>query len=276
MKPKISIVIACYNDINVAEAVISAFNQTYDNKEIILVNDGSDGETVKVIETVSNRIDILLHQKNSGQSIARNNAIKQASGDLILNLDSDDTFEPDFCLKAVEMFESDPDIKIVTCYARRFTGSRTIDTFKPRGGKLDAFLFANSALGSSMFRRADWEYCNGYEEELPILGFEDWELYINILKTGGKAFVIPEVLFNYQIRGGSTTDRIRDVKLEKFEHIILKHKDLYVSNFEDLLSHLFNRLKKAETERERLFKKPDFRLGEKILYPFRKIRSVFK
>lgn len=276
MKPKISIVIACYNDINIVDAVISAANQKYPDKEIIVVNDGSNQETVAAIESVKAHIDIFLDQSNQGQSIARNNGIKKASGELILNLDSDDSFEPDFCTKAVDQFELDPYIKIVTCYARRFTGKKTIDIFKPQGGEINDFLFSNAALGSSMFRKSDWEYCGGYEEVLPILGFEDWDLYLNILKNGGQAFVIPEVLFNYHIREGSTTDRIRDFKHDKFHQIILKHKELYISNFDELVANLINRLKNSDVEKERLLNKPDMKLGEKILKPFRVIKAFFK
>ena len=180
----LSIIIACYNDPDVVVAVKSAFNQTYLNKEIILVNDGSNEETDKAIESVSDLRDILIKQENQGQSIARNNGITKATGTYILNLDSDDYFENDFCWKAVEQFEKNKDIKIVTCKARRFNKAGTIDVFTPQGGNLQNFLFSNSALGSSMFRKSDWQDCGGYEENLAILGFEDWELYLNILKSG--------------------------------------------------------------------------------------------
>lgn len=272
--PKVSIVIACFNDLYVAKAVQSAYQQTYSNKEIIVVDDGSNQETVKVIQSVQKFIDIIITQDNTGQSIARNKGIEKATGEYILNLDSDDYFEMEFCEKAVAQFENNKKVKLVTCKARRFNKEGEIDIFTPRGGDLENFLFSNSALGSSMFKRNDWEQVGGYEEKLPILGFEDWEFYLNILKTGGVAYVIPEVLFNYQVRENSTTAKIKDFKTDKFKHIILKHSELYKENFEALVSNLIERLKTEEMEKIKNTRRIDFKLGKAFLRPLRFIKSL--
>ena len=238
------------------------------------MDDGSNEKTKKIIAKIRHNVDSLVIQKNSGQSIARNNGIKRAQGKYILNLDSDDYFEPEFCEKAIRMFEADDEIKIVTCKARRFNKKRTIDIFTPRGGEIDSFIFHNSALGSSMFRKSDWESVSGYEEKLPILGFEDWEFYIQILKEGGYAYVIPEILFHYQIREGSTTAKIKGFKPDKFKHIILKHSELYKENFEALVTNLIERLKTEEREKIKNTKRIEFKLGEAILRPLRFIKSL--
>ncbi len=273
----ISVVIACYNDDQfVTKAVDSILKQTYKNIEIIVVDDGSNAKTKLVLSTIEPRITKLITQENRGQSIARNNGIKVSKGQLILNLDSDDYFEPEFCEKAVALLSRNEDIRIVTCWANRFSESGHSELVKPRGGSFKNFLFANSALGSSMFRKGDWYRCDGYEENLPILGFEDWELYLNILKTGGRAHVIDEVLFNYQVRVNSTTDRIRSKKLDKFKEIVLKHKDLYLEDFEDLLDHFIHRVKQEEFQVLKTKNKLDFRLGQQILNPIRKIKSIAK
>lgn len=268
-KPKVSIVIACYNDPNVLVAIQSANAQSYTNKEIIVVDDGSSQDISEIIESGKEYIDHLIIQTNQGQSIARNKGINKATGKYILNLDSDDFFEKSFCEKAVEKLEEGVDVKIVTCKAKRFNKKGVIDIFTPSGGDLNNFLYSNSAMGSSMFRRKDWEACGGYEEKLPILGFEDWEFYLNILKEGGYAYVISEVLFNYNIRENSTTAQIKHLKQDKFKKIILKHRDLYIQNFDDLISNLFERVKKGEQEKLRFFRKPDYKIGNFILRPLR-------
>jgi glycosyltransferase involved in cell wall biosynthesis len=277
MDSLVSIIIPCYNDSEFIEkAVFSALNQTYSNIEVIVVDDGSNVKTKAVLKMLETKITKLISQENQGQSIARNNGIREAKGEYILNLDSDDFFEPDFCLKAVNKFQEDEAIKIVTCLANRFSKKRTIDIFTPRGGDINNFLFANSALGSSMFKRKDWEFCGGYEEKLPILGFEDWEFYIQLLKQGGYVYVINEILFNYQIRENSTTDRIRDLKLDKFKHIIIKHKDLYKDNFEDLVENLLERIRKESIEKVKNTKRIDFVIGNRVLKPFRWIKALIK
>ena len=80
MIPKISIIIACYNDPDVEKAVESALMQTYKNKEIIVVNDGSNKSISNLIAGLSDKVDKVINQPNQGQSIARNNGIKKASG----------------------------------------------------------------------------------------------------------------------------------------------------------------------------------------------------
>jgi glycosyltransferase involved in cell wall biosynthesis len=276
MDPKVSIVIACYNDPFVEDAVKSALKQTYKNKEVILINDGStDTSTLKILDALKPKVQVFRQQENSGQSNARNNGIKRAKGKYILNLDSDDFFEPEFVGMAVEHMEDSEDIKIVTCKARRFSKKGEIDIFTPRGGKLDQFLFHNSALGSSMFRKKDWEHCGGYEENLPILGFEDWELFLNMLKGGGIAYVIPKVLFHYRVREGSTTDRIKKEKHDKFHHIINKHKDLYIEKFDDLMLVLFHKLKAADLNNSKIQTKLEYRIGRTLIKPFRKIKRAF-
>lgn len=273
--PKISIVIACFNDTDVVKAVNSASLQTYPNKEIIVIDDGSNGETKNAIKTVEKHIDILITQQNYGQSIARNNGIKKANGDYILNWDSDDFFEPSFCEKAIKHFQEDENIKIVSCYAQRFNEKGKIDDFIPKGGDISSFLFSNAALGSAMFLKKDWLECGGYEEKLPILGFEDWELYIQLLKKGGYAYIIPELLFNYQVRHGSTTQRIKTLKEEKFKVIIIKHIELYKENFEKLIEVLFERVARERNETLRKENSYNYKLGSFILRPLRFFKSLF-
>lgn len=273
--PKISIVIACFNDPDVVKAVNSACLQTYPNKEIIVIDDGSNDETKNAIKTVEKLIDILITQQNYGQSIARNNGIKKANGDYILNWDSDDYFDPSFCEKAIKHFQEDENIKIVSCYAQRFNEKGKIDDFIPKGGDISSFLFSNAALGSAMFLNKDWLECGGYEEKLPILGFEDWELYIQLLKKGGYAYIIPELLFNYQVRHGSTTQRIKTLKEEKFKVIINKHSELYKENFEKLIEVLFERVARERNETLRKENSYNYKLGSFILRPLRFFKSLF-
>ena len=83
--PKLSIIIPCFNDLKFIENAVKYANiQTYDNKEIIVVDDGSNLETKKVLKNLETKIDNLITQKNSGAGAARNTGIKEANGDFIL------------------------------------------------------------------------------------------------------------------------------------------------------------------------------------------------
>ena len=80
----ISIVIPCYNDyLYIEQAVKSAINQNYENKEIIIVADGSDERTISVLKKLEPQVDRIIYQMNQGLSAARNNGIIIAKGKTI-------------------------------------------------------------------------------------------------------------------------------------------------------------------------------------------------
>jgi glycosyltransferase involved in cell wall biosynthesis len=94
MAHTISIIITCYNrELFIADAIDSALAQGYENKEVIVVDDGSDDRSWAVISAYGNRV-IAIKQDNIGVSAARNNGVSVASGDYIVFLDSDDRLEP--------------------------------------------------------------------------------------------------------------------------------------------------------------------------------------
>ena len=90
MIPLISIVITNYNYSNyIGDAIESAINQDFPNKEIIVVDDGSTDDSISVIDRYSNDINIVK-QSNGGVSSARNTGVANSQGDFIAFLDADD------------------------------------------------------------------------------------------------------------------------------------------------------------------------------------------
>ena len=272
---RVSIIIPCYNDHRYIERSIkSALGQSYPNIELIVVDDGSGEKTKILLNNLESKLDLLLSQSNLGQSTARNNGIKKATGELILVLDSDDYFESDFVDKAVRQFSNDPILGLVTCYGRRIdeTGS-IMDIFKPQGGGVENFLSQNCAFGSSMFIKSDWQLIQGYDESMKE-GFEDWEFYIRLMALGKSAYVIPEVLFNYQLRKNSTTSRANKKRYQLEKYILNKHNNLYEKHFQCYTNHLLTRLEREEKEKLKNLNRIEFRIGKTILWPLRKLKKL--
>lgn len=266
---KVSIIIACYNDEKyIEQSINSAYEQTWRNKEIIVIDDGSNSKTKKVLSKLENKIDILITQENKGVSNARNNGIAKASGEYLLILDSDDYFERQFIQKAIPKFSSDSNIKIVTCYARWFWSDSNYQVHIPKGEGLENFLISNSAIGNSIFRKSDFIDIGGYDEEL-ISGYEDWELFIRLHKSGGYTFVIPEVLFHYRKKYNSRSYNANKKKYELLEYIYLKHADLYKNHFKIFIQEWLISVKKSEAFKQQVMDSLDFKIGNKILKPFR-------
>lgn len=270
---KVSIIIPCYNDYPYIEkAIDSALAQTWLEKEIIVVDDGSNDQTKLKLKSLEGKVDKLVTQENNGVSVARNKGIAIASGEYILVLDSDDYFEPQFSKKAVEILQ-DSGVKVVTCYSNWFD-EKNSTVFRPSGGNVENILINNIAMGSSMFRKRDWEKVGGYDEEM-VKGYEDWEFYIRLLKTGGSVEVIPEILFNYRNKENSRNKKANLDKYAITEYIYRKHAELYKKHFSLFIHQWLISSRKSEAFKQQVMNSVDFRLGNKLLKPFRAL-GLFK
>lgn len=104
---KYSFIVPVYNtEKYLRKCIDSILNQTYDNFELIIVNDGSTDNSKNIINEYKDKRIILLEQKNQGLSAARNNGVKHAIGDYIIFVDSDDYIEKDL-LKNIKDINSE-------------------------------------------------------------------------------------------------------------------------------------------------------------------------
>jgi glycosyltransferase involved in cell wall biosynthesis len=108
MSPLVSIIITSYNyDRYLREAIESALNQSYQNIEVIVVDDGSIDNSPQIIEEYGNRI-ISVLKSNEGQSSAINAGFSKSKGEIICLMDSDDVFCINKAKKVVDIFERFP------------------------------------------------------------------------------------------------------------------------------------------------------------------------
>lgn len=274
---KVSIIIPCYNDGNyINRAIQSAIDQTYVNKEIIVIDDGSDLKTKEILARHEKNISLLITQDNEGVCSARNNAIAASDGEFILTLDADDFFEPSFASKAVKIMESNNNVGAVTCYANLFNTSGVYHVQKPKEVTLESLIYSNNAYACMLFRRLCWERVGGYDMKLTN-GFEDWEFNIAIEKDGWDFKVIPQPLFNYRNKEGSRNKNISiedNIKLVKY--IYIKHKDLYMKNYEGMVDFLFYKLKDARNKENKIANSPQYKIGKYLCSPFLWIKRKIK
>ena len=252
---KVSIIIPCYNKAEyVEEAVKSAVNQTYDNVEIVIVNDASTDNTEQILEELKRQYEdlvVLKNEVNLGVMNSRNKAISFSTGEYILPLDADDTIEPTYVEKAVKILDEKPDIGIVYCRARLF-GDKNEEWNLPKF-VYDEFIFRNCIFCTAMFRKTDFEKVGGFKDYMTY-GWEDFDLWLSILELGRKVYQIDEILFNYRKDGESlTTEMLKH--LDELRKIILtKHINLYVNN-EEFMRRVFfptpNRDKELNKEKKK-------------------------
>ena len=124
MKPLITLGISCYNAReSIAHAVESALAQTWENKEIVVVDDHSTDDSLKIIEDFKNRypdqMRIFSNEKNGGIAVVRNEIILQARGKYIAFFDDDDISEPDRVEKQYCALAQVGEDKLAVCHTAR-------------------------------------------------------------------------------------------------------------------------------------------------------------
>jgi len=114
MKPAVSIVIPLYNkERYVGRAVGSVLSQTFQDFEIVVVDDGSTDDGPRLVERIADPRVRIVRQKNRGVSAARNRGVEEAAASLIAFLDADDEYKAEFLAWSLERFREKPDVGAV-------------------------------------------------------------------------------------------------------------------------------------------------------------------
>ncbi len=114
MQPLVSVLIPAYNaELYIAETLDSAIAQTWQNKEIIVVDDGSRDSTFAIANHYASSNVKIINQQNHGASASRNRALRESQGDFIQYLDADDLIAPDKIEKQLKNLEFDRNSKYI-------------------------------------------------------------------------------------------------------------------------------------------------------------------
>lgn len=234
---KVSIIVPCYNQAQyLNESLQSVLEQSSDNWECIIVNDGSPDDTEKVAEFWLDK-DVrfkYVYQENGGLSRARNFGISHASGEFILPLDADDKISKDYVSLAIKAFQEEDSLKVVYCKADKFGIENGVWDLAPFS--LLNLSRENMIFCSALFRKSDWEQVGGYDLNMKH-GCEDWEFWIALLKNGGNVKQLNQVGFYYRTKASSM---IKEVKNEQYDYLFsylsVKHADFFVNHFGSFFS----------------------------------------
>ena len=210
--PEVSVIIPTYRATEyVSQALDSVLAQTFQDYEIIVINDGSPDtdELERVLEPYRERI-VYLKQENRGVSAARNAGIRAARGALIAQLDPDDLWEPDFLAFQVAAMHSDPTIDVLYPNGMIFgdtpdTGRECMDICPSEGEVTFESLVTQKCIVMSfaVARRETLMSAGLYDESLRCS--EDFDLWLRIVKGGGRIAYHRRVLVRYRRRRGSHT-----------------------------------------------------------------------
>jgi glycosyltransferase involved in cell wall biosynthesis len=196
---RVSIIVPCYNlGQYLAEAVDSVLAQTFQDFEVVVVDDGStERETLRVLASFDKPRTRIVRSNNCGLPAAKNLGLAHTTGPYVCMLDADDRLEPTLLEKSVAALDTDPSIAFVSHWLRTFGDE--VWEWTPASCDASALLDANTVNGAALVRRSALEAVGGFDESMRE-GCEDWDIWISLVEQGFKGTILPEVLFNYRRR----------------------------------------------------------------------------
>ena len=243
----VSVIIPTYNRAHlIGRAIQSVLNQTYQDFELIVVDDGSTDNTEDIIrqfQEKDKRIRYIKHDKNKGGSAARNTGIKNSVGKYIAFQDSDDEWLPKKLEKQMKIFKKEsPNLGIVYTGFYRIKDSEkkyipSHEIVKKEGRIYEELLKGNFITTQSILVRKEcFKKVGIFDENLPRL--QDWELVMRLSKYYDFKCIDEPLLISYY-----TTDSIsanNKALIEALELILTKHYKNF-NNYKEILSrHYFD------------------------------------
>lgn len=166
-------------------------------------------------------------------------------------LDADDKIHTTYIEKAIKAFE-DSSVKIVYCEAEYF-GAKQGRITNPEYS-IRELAEMNMIFCSAVFKRHDFDISGGYNTNM-VFGWEDWNLWVSILKGGGKVIKLPEVLFYYRIKKESMLTTLEGSRKQKmFMQLYLNHPDFF-DRFYDEPIEFFDKYRSLKAYSEELEEK---------------------
>ena len=242
--PLISIMVPVYNtEKYLRQCLTSLCTQTYHNIEIIIVNDGSEDKSASICEEFAhndNRI-FLIHQKNQGMSSARNEALRNAHGDFLMYVDSDDWVEPDFCESALNCLQENQAKLAVFCYEVFYSEDNRRDSHIRLPQVIDSSItmeylirdkYIHNLLWNKIFSR---ELFSGIEFPTGRC-FEENLIICELIHRAGRISVTPKVLYHYRQRNTSVSSKWYSPKCIKDRFQLRKERRvLFKENYPELV-----------------------------------------
>ncbi len=228
--PKVSVIITTFNRPEYAcEAIDSVLSQSFNDFEVIVVDDGSVSKTKEALEKYGSRIHYIF-QDHKGRSVARNTGINAAGGEYIAFLDDDDVWLPGKLEKQVAFLDSHPEIGLVHAFIEIMDeDGRPLpeETEKKRKSYRKAMRLGYNYQGMSrlcavgiptiLLRKKCLNKANFFDPDIRF--FEDWDFYLRFaLKY--KIGIIEESLSRIRMHKTHTT---QNEFIEGYIRLSLKH-----------------------------------------------------
>lgn len=224
MQPLVSIITPMYNSEKfILKTIESIVNQTYTNWELILIDDGSTDNTIKIVEDFKSKyanIKLLQNDTNLGAAKSRNKAILEAKGDYIAFLDADDVWKPNKLEVQIQFMQTH------NCDVSFSSYEQIDENGKPLYKLVQALpkLTYNKYLKTNYIGNLTGMYnakALGKITSPDLRKRQDWLLWLAAIKKSGKsALGIQESLAYYRVRDNSISSN--KIEMLKYNYLVYK------------------------------------------------------
>lgn len=232
MKPDISVIMSVYNgETYLKEAIESVINQTFQNWELVVINDCSTDSTSTILADFAlkdERIKVHTNEVNLKLPASLNKAISLSSGKYIARMDADDICLSDRFEKQYKFMEENPDVALTSC--RFLTVKNGVYASGGAGGRCDnqalraMLLVANPILHPGVIAKAEVMKKFNYDTSLTCT--EDLELWTRMAMENQKIQILPECLLIYRLHD----KQITSTTLERQHTEVLRIQNKYYAS----------------------------------------------
>ena len=251
----VSIIIPTYNRANcIRETITSVLNQTYQNFEIIIIDDGSIDNTKEIIQAfLDERIKYIFQEHNGLPASARNKGLKLAKGEYIAFLDSDDLWFPQKLKIQINFMKENPSILLVATNGLIFPLKPNMKVLSLKNNIKISFkelLQNNIIINSSVMMRKNVIQIIGFLDESFVLKYgEDYDYWLRLLNLKDNSILIlKDILVKYRDSKNSRISLYKDPSFFKQKYriksyIYRKYNSLYQNDTDKLLRELLYQYK---------------------------------
>jgi hypothetical protein len=206
--PEVTVVVSLYNYAEVVVDTLDSIVASEDVRfEVIVVEDHATDHSREVVRAyLQTHPDVpmvlLAKDANEGLAAARNTGFEAARAPLVMVMDADNQVYPTCLRRLADALAADPEAGAAYAMLEDFGTQRNVRSALV--WDVERLCRANYIDAQAMLRRSMWQQLGGYRsDDDHVFGWEDWDLWLRLARSGGHATLVPEILGRYRVQTAS-------------------------------------------------------------------------
>lgn len=217
----VSIIMSVYNDEKyLNEALDSIFAQTIQNFELIIIDDCSTDDTVKIIESYHDkRIRLMVNDKNEGLTKNLNKALKYVRGKYIARMDGDDRSRPQRFEKQIAFLEENPDLMLISCRTHMFGEEDLISDIQGTPKQLQTMMLIRPVLAHPGFMmRRELIEVHGFQYDETYRSAQDYNFAVRVAREFSIG-ITKEILLDYRVHKKQVSNKFNGEQMNNASRV---------------------------------------------------------